>query len=299
MEAMFGVMQERFTDGEALSQDLGAAKEKIAQADDLSAPQKLVLQTFLGAVEVFGRQFEDVLGGKGHSAGSDADSGEKVEAPSFSPGVHVVDVTRDLKGRPRNPYDITMPQALVWGLMSVAMSFAISLVRERSAGTLRRLLVSPVSAAQLLAGKALGCFCACLATMSLLLVFGMLALGVRVDDFLLLVLAMASTAVCFTGIMMTASNLGRTEAAVAGSSWGLMMPFAMIGGGMIPLIAMPKWLVAASKFSFFSWAIRSVEGALWRGFTLADMLGPCAVLLAIGAAFFTLGVVLFRRSLSG
>jgi ABC-2 type transport system permease protein len=74
-----------------------------------------------------------------------------------------------------------------------------------------------------------------------------------------------------------------------------MMPFAMVGGGMIPLIAMPPWLVKVSVVSPFKWAITAVEGAVWRGFDAGEMLLPCAVLVAIGAVFFTLGVAIFGR----
>ena len=107
--------------------------------------------------------------------------------------------------------------------------------------------------------------------------------------------AMVSTAACFTALMMTISVLGRTESAVAGASWGLMMPFAMIGGGMIPLIAMPPWLVTASAVSPFKWAITAIEGAVWRDFGLADMVLPCAVLIATGALFAGIGIAVFRR----
>ena len=74
-----------------------------------------------------------------------------------------------------------------------------------------------------------------------------------------------------------------------------MMPFAMIGGGMIPLIAMPPWLLALSDFSPFKWGIYSMEGAIWRGFELTDMLMPCGILLGLGLVFFTFGVWVFRR----
>ena len=140
--------------------------------------------------------------------------------------------------------------------MSVALTFAITLVREREKGTLLRLRMAPLGRAQLLASKGLA---------------------------------------CFTGIMMTVSVMGKTEAAVAGSSWGLMMPFAMVGGGMVPLMAMPGWLQDLSVVSPFKWAITAIEGAAWRGFTLQDQLLPCGVLLAIGVAFFSFGILVFRR----
>ena len=74
-----------------------------------------------------------------------------------------------------------------------------------------------------------------------------------------------------------------------------MMPFAMIGGGMIPLIAMPSWLVTLSDYSPFKWSIYSMEGVVWRDFTFVEMLTPCGILLAIGAAFFAFGVWAFHR----
>jgi len=74
-----------------------------------------------------------------------------------------------------------------------------------------------------------------------------------------------------------------------------MMPFAMIGGGMIPLIAMPSWLVSVSAASPFKWAILAIEGAMWRGFGPGDMVLPCGVLVGVGAGFFALGVWLSKK----
>ena len=230
-----------------------------------------------------------IFGGMGEMMGA--------AAPDMSQFAKRVDVSRDLSKRPRSAFDVTFPSAMIWGLMSVAMGFAITLVRERSRGTLLRLQVAPVTHAQMLAGKAFGCFLACMIVMVFLAVFGAVALGVRYDHLGLLLLAMSCTAVCFTGIMMTASCLGRTEEAVAGASWGVMMPFAMIGGGMIPLIAMPSWLVALSDFSPFKWGIYAIEGAVWREFSIGEMLPACGILVAIGGVFFGFGVWLFGRSL--
>ena len=135
----------------------------------------------------------------------------------------------------------------------------------------------------------------CAVVMLMLTGFGWVALDIRVASFPLMAMAMASTAACFTGLMMTASVLGKTEQAVAGGAWGVMMPFAMIGGGMIPLIAMPPWLLALSDFSPFKWGIYSMEGAIWRGLELAEMWKPCGILVLLGVVFFTFGVWLFRK----
>lgn len=292
MQATFGALQERFGDDELLRADLSGARAEVARSEGLDAGEKLALQTFLLAADVFVGQFD--LAALGQASRAEDGQGSPNQSFEVAP-FEVVDVTRVRENEPRSTFDITFPQALVWGLMSVAMSFAITLVRERETGTLLRLRMAPIGRTQMLAGKALACFIGCVVTMSLILGFGVLALGVRVDSVPLLALGIGATSTCFTGLMMTISVMGKTEPAVAGSSWGLLMPFAMIGGGMIPLIAMPDWLVKASVISPFKWAITAIEGAVWRGFGVADMLLPCGILVAMGLFFFALGVLVFRK----
>lgn len=79
------------------------------------------------------------------------------------------------------------------------------------------------------------------------------------------------------------------------TAWVVMMPLAMIGGGTIPLIAMPPWLLLASNVSPFKWAIYAIEGAVWRDLSLAESLPALAILLGIAAVCMTLGVVIMRH----
>jgi ABC-2 type transport system permease protein len=75
----------------------------------------------------------------------------------------------------------------------------------------------------------------------------------------------------------------------------VLLPMAMIGGGMIPLVAMPAWLAALSDVSPVKWGILALEGAVWRGFTLGDSALPCGILLAVGGVGFVVATVVFRR----
>ena len=45
----------------------------------------------------------------------------------------------------RSKWDISFPQAMIWGILACAAGFAISIVRERKQGTFLRLQVAPVS----------------------------------------------------------------------------------------------------------------------------------------------------------
>ena len=43
-------------------------------------------------------------------------------------------------------------------------------------------------------------------------------------------------------------------------------------------------------------SILALEGAVWRNFSVVEMLVPCGVLVGIGAATFSLGVFLLWRT---
>jgi len=70
---------------------------------------------------------------------------------------------------------------------------------------------------------------------------------------------------------------------------------AMLGGGMVPLFAMPGWMQTASNVSPVKWGVLAIEGGIWRGFSMADMARPCGVLVAIGAAGFVGGSMILAK----
>jgi ABC-2 type transport system permease protein len=97
--------------------------------------------------------------------------------------------------------------------------------------------------------------------------------------------------------MMLLSVLGRSEQAVGGSAMAIMLVMATLGGGLVPLVAMPDWMVTMSHICPAKWGVLALEGAIWRGFDLAEMLLPCGILLSVGVLSFGLGVrILSRRA---
>ena len=72
-----------------------------------------------------------------------------------------------------------------------------------------------------------------------------------------------------------------------------MLVMAMLGGASMPLYFMPDWMQTVSKFSPVRWALYSLEVAIWRGLTFAELALPYAILIAAGAGFFAIGVSMF------
>lgn len=210
------------------------------------------------------------------------------DGAGFEP-VHIVinDLTERNTG-PRNAFSVSFPQGIMWGLISAAAGFSISIVSERTAGTLARLQLVPVDRAYIVAGKALACFIT-LTIVSLFMIAVALAVGVRPDSLPLLVLAAVATAIAFTGIMMLLAVLATTEQTAGGLGWAVFTVMAMIGGALVPVFFMPEWLQPLSLISPVKWAMHAYEGAIWRHFSLWEMLLPVAILCAIGFGSFVIG----------
>ena len=128
---------------------------------------------------------------------------------------------------------------------------------------------------------------------------GVLGFGVTLSDPGLLLLALICCGFCFAGLLLAIGSMGRDPDSVTGFAWGLMVIFALLGGGMIPQFLMPDWLKLIGGISPGKWAVLSIEGAIWRDFTLLEAARPLAVLLLVGALGMAIGVHRLRRSGSG
>ncbi len=279
-KAQFEALSEKFTDRKWMKDQLSQWKEEIKQADNLNFKQADLYLKFFDSLDTLVTDANDERFGTGF--GGDILNFAKL------------DVGRESNG-PIAPFQITFPQAMLWGILGCTATFAISIVKERTAGTFARLRIGPITRTHILAGKGLACFTACAFIICILLIGAKTIFKMPISNILLFIQAVFFTLLCFVGLMMFICTLGRTEQSVGGAGWAIIMILAMIGGCMVPLAFMPSWLRPFSHISPVKWAIYALEGAIWRNFSLTEMIGPCLVLLALGAAFFSLGVLSLRR----
>ncbi len=285
----FRSFQDILTDRGTMRRLTQSARERIEADEEIDGVTKTLLVRFMKEVDFF-------MAGLPDEAAAEAPGieGESAGLEGWNPiDIEVESVLKE-RIHPRSSYEITMPQAFIWLLLGCSAAFAVSLVMERTRGTLIRLKSAPITLTHILAGKALACFLTTLGGLAVLFAIFRLVFGVRPDSYPLLILALIAAALAFVGIMMLISVMGKTEASVGGIGWAFLLIMAMTGGGMIPLMFMPGWMKGVSDFSFVKWAVLAVEGAVWRGFSLSEMLLPCGILVAIGVISFFLGVRVFR-----
>lgn len=279
--------QKAFTDQALMREHIRSFLPVLDEPNDLNPKTAHHYRQFLTELDTFMEHLDETAPGDSEFADVEGFSG-------FQPLIiRNTDIIRERKG-PQSGYDISFPQGIIWGIIGCAAAFSISLVVERTHGTLIRLRIAPVSMIQILAGKALGCFLTTLAISCGLLLLAIFFFQVKPDSIPLLAMAILSICAGFVGIMMLLSVLGRTEQAAGGIGWAVLLVMSMLGGGMIPLFIMPVWLQNISHISPVKWAMLAMEGAIWRQFTFVEMLLPCGIILGVGLLCFTIGVRVFR-----
>ena len=196
---------------------------------------------------------------------------------------------------PPSTYAVTFPQGLVWGFVGCIGAFGAGMAEERRRGTFMRLLLAPCTIFSVLAGKSLACFTACVTMSVFMLLVATLGFHVSVQNWPMLVLAIATCGFAFSGFTMALSGLFKSEGSARSAGNAIVLVLVMIGGGTIPLAFMPPFLRTASQGSPFSWAILAIEGAVWRGFAFTEMLAPLGILLFIGALGLVLGNIFIQK----
>lgn len=279
-KAQFTTLSGKFTDRQWMKDQLGLWKNDVGSDNDLEQEQK---ELFLNFFDSFDTLLKDV--------------NEQTYQSGFGGDIlnfAQLDVSREQEG-PTTSFQITFPQAMLWAILGCTASFAISIVKERSCGTFARMRIGPIGRAHILGGKGLACFATCILIMCILFIAAKSIFKMPIGNLTLFIIASLCTVLCFVGLMMFICTLGRTEQSAGGAGWAILMIMAMIGGGMVPLAFMPGWLRPFGNISPVKWGIFALEGAIWRNFSFVEMINPCLVLLAIGVAFFFLGVAMLRR----
>jgi ABC-2 type transport system permease protein len=279
-------MQQAFSRPDVMRQQMQDATASLDTAANMAPVRRASIRRFLGELNRF-------LGSREADTSAVRAAGDSVAAAWQPVTFRMAEIARVRRG-PRNAYEISFPQGVMWAVNSCAFGFALSLVHERRRGTLVRLRVAPLRRSKILTGKGASCLVLILIVTTLILALGAIVFGVRPGSLPLLVLAVLSSAIGYVGMMMLIAVMGKTEAAVSGFGYATMMLTSMLGGAMVPLFVLPPWVQAVGSVSPVKWGILALEGAIWRDFTLAQMALPCGILLGVGVIGFALGTRVFR-----
>ena len=182
--------------------------------------------------------------------------------------------------------------------LSFGVTFgARTILEEKRAGTLGRLLTTPTSAMSILGGKLSSTFVVGLLQFGVLLgassaVFGLdwgTPLAVAALS-LVLVAAMTSLGVALAGLV-------RSEEQV--NTWGVavLMVFSAVSGNFVPRFGFPTWLKTVGLLTPNAWALEGFT-KLGTGGGLSDIRAELVALAVMAVVLFVGGVLGFRRRMA-
>jgi len=174
-----------------------------------------------------------------------------------------------------------------------------TMLEEKEAGTLKKLIFAPLNPYHILFGKmAAGMV---MATMQLVVmfVFAWLVFGLNIFVAPLeLIIMVLATAFACTGLGMLLASVAKTRQQVQGVSTIVILIMSAVGGSMIPLFVMPPFMQDVAVVSINYWSIDGFFDIFWRTNPVMSAILPnVAVLIGAGILFCVIAAGLFKRNI--
>ena len=264
----------------------------------------------------------DVDTGRRPSILMDADATDPTAIAQASAAVNALNSTafqRDLPVALQNlansaPFQVMLharynPEAItalnvVPGLIGVILSFstlvitALSMTREREAGTMENLLSMPVRPLEVMMGKIAPYVGLGYIQVFLILGVSVAVFGVPVNGSIPLLLAVLGLFIaCNLALGFTFSTIARTQMQAQQMAQFALLPSMMLSGFIYPFAGMPLWARTIGETLPLTHIIRICRGILLKGNGLADIvpdIWPMAVFAAIAT---TVAVLSYRETL--
>lgn len=191
----------------------------------------------------------------------------------------------------------TIPGFTVLFVFMAAQTTARSIYEEKKLGSFRRLVAAPLSKAELLVGKILPNFITGLVQIVVIFAFG--SLGMRLLGLTPLpitraplgtILVAIILALCSSAFGIAIAAIARTENQISGLSTLLLWGMGLLGGSLVPLFILERFLGPIPMIVPHYWANRALDDLLLRGLGMGDVLLDLGVLFGFCLLFFAIGL---------
>ena len=190
----------------------------------------------------------------------------------------------------------------VFGLLLIlngSLISAAAMVKEREAGTLEQLLMSPATTTQIIVAKLLPlfvllCLMGTLAIVIMRIVFGIPFRG----NVFLVVSAAALCLLCGISIGTFIATFTRSARQAQLTLFFVNPPLTSLSGAFTPVEAMPKWLQPVAQFNPIQHFGQISRGAMLKGSGIDTLWPNFLALLAFTVVLVALSIWRFRKQLS-
>ncbi|MEO1060778.1 MAG: ABC transporter permease [Actinomycetota bacterium] len=189
-------------------------------------------------------------------------------------------------------------QELVLFVFVMSLVLAGALIQSKRLGVTRRMMSTPTTTTEVVAGEALGRYLVAIVQSAVIVLFTALLFGLDWGSWPATLAIVASFCLVATGAALLIGSLVRNESQsqAVGISVGLAM--AALGGCMVPFEVFPDGLRTFAHITPHAWAIDAFTEVIQRGGGLGQIGTELAVLVAYGLVVVAASVVVLRRSIT-
>jgi ABC-2 type transport system permease protein len=175
---------------------------------------------------------------------------------------------------------------------------AFALVRERERGTIEQLMVSPVTAPELILGKLVPYVVIGFLDFIFALTLGVGWFAVPVMGSLPLLLFLGlGFVICALAIGILISTAAKTQLQAMQLSFLVLLPSILLSGFIFPRESMPKIIQLLGSIIPLTYFLNILRGIVLKGVGLEVLYKDVIILFGIGLTLLTLSIVQFRKTL--
>jgi len=191
---------------------------------------------------------------------------------------------------------------MIPGIISILLTIitmlltSMAIVKEKEIGTLEQLMVTPLTSAQIIAGKTIPFAILGFIEMSVAMTFGVLWFKVPIVGSLPVLALLSATFILTTlGLGIFISTIVNTQQQALFLSWFFLVSFILLSGFFYPIENMPAWVQVITYGNPLRYFIEILRELFLKGAGL-DVLWPefCS-LLGIGGSIFILATLRFHK----
>ncbi|UYX52802.1 ABC transporter permease [Bacillus thuringiensis] len=179
-------------------------------------------------------------------------------------------------------------------VMIVMLSATGTILKARQLGVWSRLLGTPVSKVQILAGYILSFFLIGWIQFGVLMILTHSLFDVQWGNLLGVITLVSVLLLTVIGLALLLASIVKTTEQQSALGNIVVISTCMISGLYWPVEIEPAWMQTAANFVPQTWAMRGFTELIVRGGTLADIGGYIGILILFAGVFFVIGLTRIR-----
>lgn len=190
----------------------------------------------------------------------------------------------------------------VFGSVSLVSAFALtamSIARERELGTFDQILVSPLSALQIMLGKLIPAIIISIFNATIILLIAFFGFGIPlVGDLWLLYLGVIVFLFSVCGIGLFVSSISKTQQQAILYTFVFLLPSFLLSGFATPVENMPNWLEPFTNLVTLKYYLLFLRSIFLKDISFIDSLEYLIPMFLIGIISFIFAMQFFKRKSS-